>query len=77
VLRTTAWKKGVRLVRRNGTPIRLGDLALGSLETVYPDVPGGTHMADTPTMLIRMRPQELVPRIGTEDWSVEATSPTQ
>jgi len=70
-LRTTAWKKGVRLVRRNGTPIRLGDLALGSLETVYPDVPGGVHMADAPTMLIRMQPSELKVRKGREDWSVD------
>ncbi|MCU1591156.1 MAG: Rieske (2Fe-2S) iron-sulfur domain protein [Frankiales bacterium] len=69
--RTTAWKKGVRLVRRNGTPIRIGDLALGSLETAYPDVPGGVQMADTPTMLIRMRPEELKPRKGREDWSVD------
>jgi len=67
----TAWRKGVRLVRRNGTPVRLGDLALGSLETVYPDVPGGIRMADSPTMLIRMRPEELTPRKGREDWSVE------
>jgi ubiquinol-cytochrome c reductase iron-sulfur subunit len=70
-LRTTAWKKGVRLVRRNGTPIRLGDLAIGALETVYPDVPGGTYMPDTPTMLIRMDPKQLKPRTGTEDWSIE------
>jgi ubiquinol-cytochrome c reductase iron-sulfur subunit len=70
-LATTAWKKGVRLVRRNGTPVRLGDLALGSLETVYPDIPGGVHRADTPTMLIRMQPSELKPAKGREDWSVE------
>jgi ubiquinol-cytochrome c reductase iron-sulfur subunit len=71
LLRTTAWKKGVRLVRRNGTPIRLGDLAIGSLETVYPDVPGGTFLPDTPTMLIRMDAKQLIPRTGREDWSVE------
>jgi ubiquinol-cytochrome c reductase iron-sulfur subunit len=70
-LRTTAWKKGVRLVRRNGTPIRLGDLAIGALETVYPDVPGGVFMPDTPTMLIRMEPKQLKPRTGREDWSIE------
>jgi ubiquinol-cytochrome c reductase iron-sulfur subunit len=69
--RSTAWKKGVRLVRRNGTPIRLGDLAIGALETVYPDVPGGTFMSDTPTMLIRMEPDHLTPRTGREDWSIE------
>ena len=70
-LAETAWKKGIRLVRRNGTPVRLGDLALGALETVYPDVPGGVRMADSPTMLIRMRPEELTPRKGREDWSVQ------
>ncbi|MCA1710861.1 MAG: Rieske (2Fe-2S) protein [Actinobacteria bacterium] len=70
-LRVTAWKKGVRLVRKNGTPVRLGDLQIGSLETVYPDVPGGDRMADTPTMLIRMEPGQLKPRTGREDWSVE------
>jgi ubiquinol-cytochrome c reductase iron-sulfur subunit len=71
LFRQTAWKKGVRLVRRNGTPVRLGDLALGSLETVYPDVPGGVHRADSPTMLIRMDPKVLKPRKGREDWSVQ------
>lgn len=70
-MRTTAWKKGMRLVRRNGTPIRLGDLAIGSLETVYPDIPGGVHRADTPTMLIRMQPDHLTPRTGREDWSID------
>jgi ubiquinol-cytochrome c reductase iron-sulfur subunit len=71
LFRKTAWAKGVRLVRRNGTPIRLGDLAIGSLETVYPDVPGGTYLPDTPTMLIRMEPSQLIPRKGREDWSIE------
>lgn len=70
-LRTTAWAKGVRLVRRNGTPVRLGDLQIGSLETVYPAVPGGDRAADSPTMLIRMQPEQLKPVAGREDWSVE------
>jgi ubiquinol-cytochrome c reductase iron-sulfur subunit len=70
-LRSTAWKKGIRLVRKNGTPVRLGDLQIGSLETVYPGIPGGDRMADTPTMLIRMEPGQLKPRKGREDWSVE------
>ncbi|WP_106849419.1 ubiquinol-cytochrome c reductase iron-sulfur subunit [Blastococcus sp. Marseille-P5729] len=50
----TAWKKGTRLLRANGTPIRPGDMAPGSLETVYPYTEGKAHQADTPTMLIRM-----------------------
>ena len=70
-LAQTAWAKGVRLVRKNGTPVRLGDLQIGSLESVYPAVPGGDHIADSPTMLIRMQPEALVPVKGREDWSVE------
>ena len=71
LLRRTGWRKGVRLVRRNGSPVRLGDLEIGSLETVYPDVPGGDVLADSPTMLIRMLPSQLVPRHGREDWSID------
>ncbi len=70
-LAQTAWAKGVRLVRKNGTPVRLGDLQIGSLESVYPGVPGGDHIADSPTMLIRMQPEALTPVAGREDWSVE------
>jgi ubiquinol-cytochrome c reductase iron-sulfur subunit len=70
-LSTTSWRKGVRLVRKNGSPVRLGDLQIGSLETVYPDVPGGDLTGDSATMLIRMEPQQLKPRTGTEDWSID------
>jgi ubiquinol-cytochrome c reductase iron-sulfur subunit len=70
-LATTAWKKGMRLVRENGTPVRLGDLALGSIDIVFPDVPHGNRMADAPTMLIRMQPEQFKPVKGREDWAVE------
>jgi ubiquinol-cytochrome c reductase iron-sulfur subunit len=68
---TTLWRKGVRLVRKNGSPVRMGDLQIGSLETVYPDVPGGDVSGDSPTVLIRMLPDQLKPRVGTEDWSID------
>ena len=70
-LNTTAWRKGMRLVRKNGSPIRLGDLQIGSLESAYPEIPGGDRRADTPVMLIRMAPEQLKPRKGQEDWSIE------
>ena len=66
-LGTTEWAKGVRLVRNDGTPIRPGDQEPGSLETVFPAVPGGNRQADAATMLIRLRPEqveELQPRTG-------------
>jgi ubiquinol-cytochrome c reductase iron-sulfur subunit len=68
-LGTTEWGKGVRLARYDGTPIRPGDQQPGSLETVFPAVPGGNKMADAATMLIRLRPEqlaELQPRPGQE-----------
>src|SRR3712207_5280440 len=66
-LGTTSWTKGVRLVRNDGTPIRPGDQEPGSLETVFPAVPGGNRQADAATMLIRLRPEQvdnLRPREG-------------
>jgi ubiquinol-cytochrome c reductase iron-sulfur subunit len=66
-LGTTEWAKGVRLVRNDGTPIRPADQQPGSLETVFPAVPGGNRKPDAATMLIRLRPEqveELNPRPG-------------
>ena len=71
VLATTAWKKGVRLIRQDGTPVKLGDLQIGGVESVFPDVPRGTKIADSPSLLIRMRPDELTVLPGRESWSID------
>ncbi len=71
VLATTGWKPGVRLIRQNGTPVNRNDLQLGGIESVFPDVPRGTKLADSAVLLIRMRPEELQPQPGAEDWSVD------
>jgi ubiquinol-cytochrome c reductase iron-sulfur subunit len=66
-LGTTSFKAGVRLVRDDGTPIRPGDQVPGSLQTVFPAVPGGNRQADAATMLIRLRPEQVAnnqPRQG-------------
>ncbi len=66
-LDSTAWAKGVRLVQLDGTPVRPGDMEPGSLATVFPNTPGGKTASDTPTMLIRLRPDvKFVPRKGQE-----------
>ncbi len=70
-LSTTAWAKGVRLIRQNGTPVKLGEMQIGAVESVFPDVEGGTKMSDAPTLLIRMRPDELEIVEGRESWSYE------
>jgi ubiquinol-cytochrome c reductase iron-sulfur subunit len=66
-LGTTSWAEGVRLVRVDGSPIRPGDQQPGSLETVFPAVPGGNRQSDAATMLIRLRPEQMAverPRPG-------------
>jgi ubiquinol-cytochrome c reductase iron-sulfur subunit len=71
VLGTTPWAEGVRLLRDDGTPIRPGDQLPGSLETVFPAVPGGNVASDAATMLIRLRPAQLgenQPREGQADF---------
>ncbi|MGY1652737.1 cytochrome bc1 complex Rieske iron-sulfur subunit [Geodermatophilus sp. SYSU D01119] len=70
-LGTTSWAEGVRLVRDDGTPIRPGDQEPGSLETVFPAVPGGNRQSDAATMLIRLRPSQQAEasyRAGQEDF---------
>jgi ubiquinol-cytochrome c reductase iron-sulfur subunit len=57
---TTPWKDGVRLVDVNGRPMRPSDMLPGSLQTVFPGVPGGTTAPDAATMLIRLRPGQAV-----------------
>lgn len=67
----TSWAEGVRLVRDDGSPIRPGDQEPGSLETVFPAVPGGNRQSDAATMLIRLRPAQLDadrPREGQADY---------
>ncbi len=70
-LGTTSWAEGVRLLRDDGSPIRPGDQEPGSLETVFPAVPGGNLESDAPTMLFRLRPEQvdvLRPREGHDDF---------
>ncbi len=72
-LGTTPWAGGIRLLRDDGTPVRPGDQVPGSLETVFPAVPGGNsvHHSDAAVMLIRLRPDQmetLVTPAGQEDF---------
>ncbi|TQS44567.1 ubiquinol-cytochrome c reductase iron-sulfur subunit [Cryptosporangium phraense] len=68
----TGFKEGVRLVRQDGTPIRVGEVSAGGLETVFPGIPEGTTLkyADSPTLLIHLREEdaaEFKPRKGYEN----------
>jgi ubiquinol-cytochrome c reductase iron-sulfur subunit len=72
-LRKTGWAKDVRLIRKNGTPVNRDDIEIGGVESVYPDIPRGTTNthADSPALLIRMRPEQLKVAQGREDWVVD------
>lgn len=70
-LRKTGWGTGVRLVRSNGTGVKLGDLQVGGAESVFPGVPGGKKMADSAVLLIRMRPEELKVEDSRKDWVID------
>ena len=65
---TTGWRKNSRLLDELGRPIKLGDLEVGGVKTVFPDVEGGRRMADSAAILIRMRPQDLKVRESRKDW---------
>lgn len=68
----TGFAKGIRLVRKDGTPIRPGEISAGGLETVFPGIPEGATLkyADSPTLLIHLREDdaaEVKPRKGYEN----------
>lgn len=58
-----------RVVDEEGRPIRADDLRFGSLVTVFPE--GDVHDAQAPTLLLRVPPEQLRPREGREDWTVD------
>lgn len=53
----TGWAEGRRVVRDTGEPIRLDELEVGSVVTVFPE--GSIREADAQTVLIRVEPDRL------------------
>lgn len=71
-LRHTEWFKGSKLIDlSSGNAVRVGDLAVGSLVTVMPEGVTVEEAATSPTILIRLRPEEYVPKKGRETWAPE------
>ncbi|MGH8776288.1 MAG: cytochrome bc1 complex Rieske iron-sulfur subunit [Jiangellaceae bacterium] len=77
----TMWAEGVRLLTDvTYTPIRAADLEIGQLVSVMPssflDLPDHgparqNERARSPVMLVRIRPDEIVPAAGRENWHVD------
>lgn len=62
-LGSTSWRRGSRLVREDGTPVRAEDLEVNSIVTVFPEGHVGPNFADDmtrdATVLVRVPPGEL------------------
>jgi ubiquinol-cytochrome c reductase iron-sulfur subunit len=50
----TAWTRGARLVTPDGRPLRPDDLAVGGVETVFPE--GNVNAPESATVLLRLPP---------------------
>lgn len=64
----TAWRRGSRLVVE-GHPVRIGDLPVGGILTVFPE--GHEAAEDAATVLIRVAPEDLPRRSSPEGWAPE------
>lgn len=63
----TQWRKGSRMVRGDGSPVRVNDLAVGGVLTVFPE--GAVGSSDSQTLLLRPAATSITTRPGREDWS--------
>ncbi len=66
-LSVTHWHRGIRAVTRNGEPVRVGDVDVNTVLTVFPE--DHPDEADSATLLIRLPPDVRVP--GPRGWTVE------
>jgi ubiquinol-cytochrome c reductase iron-sulfur subunit len=65
-LRHTAWKPGTRVVTKDGRPVRVEELDVNTILTVFPE--DHPDAADSQTILLRLPPDVRVP--GPQDWTV-------
>lgn len=69
-LKRTPWAEAPqRVVTGGAEPVRVVDLAVNSVATVWPE--GRVGVADAPALLIRLPEGALRPRPGREDWAVD------
>lgn len=68
-LHTTPYSQGdLRLVSEEGGPVRVDELAVNGVITVFPE--GYEGQEDSQTLLLNLPEGELQPRPGREDWTV-------
>ena len=71
----TAWRRGLRLVLEDGTPVRTDELPINSVVTVFPEGFVGpdhdTDMANAAAMLVRVPIEELALPAERIEWAPE------
>lgn len=65
----TAWRRGSRMVREDGRPVRATDLAVDGVLTVFPE--GRVDQADSQTVLIRLDSESMGRLTGRKDWTAD------
>lgn len=65
----TSWRKGSLVVDVNGRPVRVGELQVGGVLTVFPK--GDEGSAISQTVLLRAASAPIVTKPGRETWSPE------
>jgi len=63
----TGWRRGVRVVDEDGKPVRVADLVLDTVRTVFPE--GEVGRPDSQTLLIKLRAQDLQLPDGRDAWA--------
>jgi ubiquinol-cytochrome c reductase iron-sulfur subunit len=58
--RPEEFPNGIPIVYADGRRVSPGDIQAGGLVTVFPGVPGGVASANSPTLIIRLRPGQVV-----------------
>ena len=64
---STSWRKGLRLVRLDGSAVRAGEMEVDSILTVFPE--GAVGSADSQTVLIRVPPETLQLEPSRASWA--------
>lgn len=65
----TSWKKGVRVVKEDGSYIKPDTLSVGGILTVWPE--GHEHEERNATLLIRVPQDKFEAKKGRENWVVD------
>ena len=67
----TEWRNGSLVVTEEGRPVKLEEMEVGTVLTVFPE--GHVGSADSQTLLIRVGEEDLRTRPGRETWAPKGT----